>query len=484
MDKTSIDESSILGVLNRANPWWKIREVPESRLEEFKRRDFYHYKNLLKENKDILIIAGPRRVGKTIIMHQLIQSLLKEGVDPKRILYASLDQYGVRGISLRSILDMYSNYILAETFDNLKTKHYLFLDEIQSLDNWATQLKNWHDYKYDLRFVVSGSSCMELMMGVSESLVGRAQRKILLPLKFSEMVRYHKVKDDYNGLHMRNVFADERTHKHPKELYKTIQKYRAEYAPVEEKIKILLNEYMVKGGYPELLKINSYDKASSVLTEKIKLTLLTDIVQRFEVRNPYALIELFSVLAKQSGDKINLTNISKNLGIERPTLSSYIEYLKDMFLISSSEYYGKSRVTRIRKAEKVYVNDPGVRNATINYLSKELTEDSTEMGKLAEQVFMDHLRRLSFVIRPSSLKPEVFYWQHRGKEVDAVIEIKNKPIPFEVKYQNKICERDSDNLKRFIEEYKASMGVLITKNDLVLKDNILCLPLWLFLCMV
>jgi hypothetical protein len=484
MNKKEIDESEVLGVLNRSNPWWKTNEVPKSRLEDFKRKDYYQYKDTLTENKEIIIIAGPRRVGKTIIIHQLIQNLLKEGVEAKRILYASLDQYGIRGLSLKDLLNFYSTYVLTETFDDLTQTNYIFLDEIQTLDGWASQLKNWYDYKYNLKFVVSGSSCMELMMGVSESLVGRAHRKILFPFKFSEIMRYNKIKDDYDGLHMREAFLEGLKKQDSENIFKALQKGRADFTPVEEKIRIQLNEYLLKGGYPELLKVNNYDEASRILSEKIKLTLLTDIVQKFEVRNPHALIELFSVLAKQSGDKINLSSISQNLGIERPTLNSYIEYLKDMFLISSSEYYGESRVTRIKKAEKVYVNDPGVRNATINYLGKDLITNPTEIGTLAEQVFMDHLRRLVYNLRPSSIQPEVFYWQHRGKEVDAVIKINKLPIPFEVKYRNKISGSDLANIKKFIEKHKTPLGVLITKDDFRIDGNIIYIPLWLFLCMV
>lgn len=157
-----MQEIEVLRILSQYNPWWANKDIPSSKKIEFKRGDFYMLQNHLLNRKEILSIVGPRRVGKTILIYQLIESLLDTKIDPSRILYLSVDDVGLNngGATLEQIFNVYSKYVIRNTFDNLKETCYLFLDEIQEIPDWEKLLKNWQDFGHNIKFIISGSSSL------------------------------------------------------------------------------------------------------------------------------------------------------------------------------------------------------------------------------------------------------------------------------------------------------------------------------------
>ena len=103
------------------------------------------------------------------------------------------------------------------------------------------------------------------------------------------------------------------------------------------------------------------------------------------------------------------------------------------------------------------------------------------MGKVAETLAHDHCKRLKFCLELVP-NPELFYWKDdKGNEVDLIVEIKNIPIPIEIKYKNNISSANLNGIKAFISQKKCSFGFVITKDLLDIKDNLIFIPLWLFL---
>ena len=158
------------------------------------------------------------------------------------------------------------------------------------------------------------------------------------------------------------------------------------------------------------------------------------------------------------------------------------KYLTKAYLIKSSEFYSQSRKVRIRKQDKIYVLDAGIRNAVVDYLDDNLLKDFTELGIVAESIIFDHLIRLKFNIEPGP-EPEIFYWKN-SKEIDFVLPIKRKLIPIESKFRNKIPRESIEAIKVFIKEKDSPFGIIITKDEFDLDDNILKIPLWVFLLVV
>src|SRR3989344_5783319 len=375
-----MEELEVVRILNKYNPWWSGKDVPASKTSIFKRGDFFAIKKNL-HRKEIVSIIGPRRVGKTILIHQLIESLLEEDVDPKRILYISVDEVEInkQGAELKDVLQAYSKFIIQTPLDSLKEMHYLFLDEIQEIPQWEKLMKNWQDFGYNLKFIISGSSSIWISKGTEESLLGRIKTSVMLPMKFSEFLRYKGViNEDFfrRRMQIRDYLIDAIAKKDPSIFYTALENVAGEVSGKRNDIEIALNRYLTVGGYPEFLEEGDYDRISESVRDKIKLIFFKDIVRYFKIRNPGVLEDLFKLLAKSSGGYFNLAGTAAILGIERPTLRDYVKYLAKAYLIQSSQFFSESRKKRISKQDKVYVLDPGIRNGMVDHLDETLINDS------------------------------------------------------------------------------------------------------------
>lgn len=481
-----MEEVEILRILNKYNPWWEGKEIPLSKTNSFKRGDFHMLRPHL-DRKEILSIIGPRRVGKTILIHQLIQDLMESGTDPKRIFYLSVDEVELNkgGAELKDILETYSKYVIKTPLDSLKETHYLFLDEIQEIPNWERILKNWYDFGYKLKFIISGSSSIWISKGTEESLLGRIKSTIMLPLKFSEVLRYKNIlPGDFHII--RKIVRDslvEAVQKNKVSIFKDgLDRFIGDLIGKRSEIEIELNRYLTVGGYPEFLEERDYTRIGESVRDKIKLIFFKDIVRYFRIRNPSVLEDLFKLLAKQSGSNFNLAKTAELLDIQRPTLRDYLKYLTKAYLIKASQYHSPSRRTRIRKQEKIYVLDAGIRNGVLNYIDDTLIANDTEVGCVVEGVLFDHLIRLKFNIEPGP-EPEIFYWKDK-KEIDFIMPIKRKPIPIESKFRNQIPVETLQTINEFIGENDSPFGIIVTKEEFKVEGNIILIPLWMFLLII
>jgi len=231
----------------------------------------------------------------------------------------------------------------------------------------------------------------------------------------------------------------------------------------------------------EFLEENDYQRISEAIRDKIKLIFFKDIVRYFRIRNPSVLEDLFKILAKESGFSFNVANTARVLGIERPTLKEYLKYLTKAYLIESAEFYSESRRKRLRKQEKIYVLDPGIRNGIVDYLDDTLVSNPQELGKVVEGLVFDHLKRLKYNIEPGPL-PQIFYWKNQ-KEIDFILQIKRKAIPVEVKYRAAIPSSAISTINEFLDMHKCPLGIIISKEELSMNQKVITIPLWLFLLM-
>lgn len=479
----NMNEPDILTIISKYNPWWTGSEIPKLQLLNYKRRFFY---TLTKEfeTREITSILGPRRVGKTVLIHQLIKSLIDKGIPPVNILYISLDHSELRRdkIGIREVLETYYKLLLKKPLEISDEKVYVFLDEIQSVEDWHKILKNIWDLKYNIKFFVSGSSTMALSKGAMESLLGRIRPFTILPFKFSEVLEYNKIIDKLPSSFLRDAFMRSILKGDPKILFEAFNEVLGSVIPVKEKIEILLNRYFIVGGYPEFLDIDNYAQISQTIQEKLRFTFYQDIVRFFKVRNANILDDLFAMIAASSGTKTNIMKTSHDLDIQRPTLKSYIEHFRDIFLISQAEFFSKSRRHRSRKNKKIYVNDTGIRNASLGVLGETVLQDARELGSVVECFVFDHLKRLKFILEPSP-DPKLFYWDNK-KEVDFVFEFRKNILSIEVKYKNSISDDDTLGTNEFMKNFNATFGIILSKDTFELRRNILIIPIWLFILII
>lgn len=479
------DPERLLQILSEANPWWTGGGVPSSLAPPYRRRDFFVLRKKL-DGRPIVALAGPRQVGKTTLMYQLLRDLLESGVPPNRVLFASFDLPGL-GLAaadpLNDVVRTYEERVLRQPFRGLDGPAYILLDEVTKAPNWHRDLKGWFDFRYPLRFLVSSSSNSELKSGASASLAGRVSTQLLLSWKFVDVMSLrtgdHRANDGY--LEARTAIVPAMRRGRPDILHAELLKRRPRSAKQRVAIASTLDWYLLVDGYPELAQSTDPAACARRLDEYVKLTLAHDLYRFHEIRSSTRVLEdLLSLVASQSGGLASYAGLAEPVGLEQRTLVEYLDYLEEAFLISRASFYSRSRPSRLRKQKKVYVPNPGLLNVLRGRLDRSLLTSPEDMGSVAESVVHEHAKRLAFNLG-GGVGSEVFYWRNRrGHEVDVVIEVSGQPLPIEVKFRAD-PRQHLEGIRSFIEEKHAPLGLVITKDVLELSPPLLFVPLADFL---
>ncbi|MFH1443550.1 MAG: ATP-binding protein [Candidatus Micrarchaeota archaeon] len=474
-----MDDAELLKVLHLQNPWW---EGKQGNVPETKRRDYYVLWKALAD-KQITAIVGPRRVGKSVLMQQLIAKLIEEKTDPKSLLFVRLDEplfEPEKGLLINRLIEVYSKYVLEADLGSLSKRAYIFLDEIQHVDKWNETLKSYYDREYKIKFIVSGSSAAGITKGSSESLAGRISLNLVMPLKFIDYLKFKGLDGELEDVsfRLRESLKLAIETSDASVFMKSLNSNLSKAVPKQAHIERLLFEYMIKGGYIELIDKDDYAWCAKYLQDLMQLVIYKDIVKVFGIRNPKAMEDLLLYLGNHSSELFSETSASSKLKMKQETIGEYLDYLELVFLARRSEIYSKNRSKQLRNPKKVYICDTGIRNVLNGTYSRNALQDSGDVGLMAETVAHDHLVRLAFHL--DSYNPKCYYWKN-GKEIDNIIVHGKKAIPIEVKFKNDIVSEDSKCCSDFVAENSSPFGMVITKNKLSYNDKIINIPLWYFL---
>lgn len=426
----SIPESKILERLRFENPWWLGGGI-DAELAALPRRLYFNlFMQRLSEVelKRAIILMGPRRVGKTVMMHHAIAQLLDQGVAPAKILFIGIDN------------PIYINMGLEELFllgrsasGDLDTEgRYVFFDEIQYLKDWERHLKVLVDSYPKTKFIVSGSATAALKARSSESGAGRFHDFLLPPLTFQEFI------------HLQNL----NTLIKPSSTY-----YEAQGLDLFETLDIkALNEqfiqYLNYGGYPEVIfsdriKNNMPRYVKNDIIDKV---LLRDLPSIYGIKDVQELNRFFAYVAYNTGKEFSFEKISQESGLDKGLIRRYMEYLEAAFLVTvvhKVDERAKSfkRVTGF----KVYLSNPSLRTALFSPIQS--TDDET--GSLVETAIFSQCLHYE--------NSALFYsrWKtgRSEGEVDMVkLNLKNLLPSWcsEVKWSNRYFERPNE-LKSLLE---------------------------------
>jgi uncharacterized protein len=483
---TSTDE--VYRLLLDANPWWDSGRVPVTLSREYHRRDYYVLK-AEERRAPIVALGGPRQVGKTTLLFQLIEDLVKSGVDPQHVFFVSFDLPGLSSISaspLNDSLNVYAERVLGTPWRSLQSRVYVFLDEITKVQNWHQDLKGWFDLRYPIKFFVSSSSISELRAGSSKSLTGRVSTHLLMTWKFVDALMFLTEDDSWNdvGLRLREAFAASVDSADPRVLERRVRTFRPKLVRQRTTLQSTLDRYLLLDGFPELLESRDLQWCARRLREYLTLTIANDLYRFFQIRATGLFEDLLGLIARESGQLISYRNLAETLRVEERTIIEYLDYLESVFLVSRAQYYSESRAKRIRRQRKAYLSNPGLRNALLGRVSRRTLTDPQVLGPQAEGLAHDHAKRLVYCLDPGPT-PEAFYWRDRqNREVDIVISVGGRPVPIEVKYRTD-PHRDLEGIRSFISANSdAPFGLVITRDVLEIQGRILFLPLSHFLLMV
>lgn len=426
--------TEILEILEQINPWWNNKDF-ETEIS----RDKYlnKIKSYLK-SKEILVLTGVRRAGKTTLLMQTIKSLLEKGVEQKQILFVNFDEADLSNLKtpIKSVLDTY----LSEVADDTK-KSYLIFDEVQNIEEWERWAKTIYDGKKH-QLIISGSSSHLLDSKLASLLSGRYLKIEIFPLDFKEYLTF-------NDIEINNKIS-----------------------LVSQKNKILkeLKNYLLKGGFPRIVLEKNEKLRNELLKIYYETIIYKDIILMNKIRDQKLMRELLYYLMSNFTSLYSYKKISNNLSADFSTIKEYFDYIESSKIFFEIPIFSYSLKTQLRNNKKIYCIDNGLRNA----ISFKFSRDE---GRLAENLVFLELKRK---------QEQIYYWKDKN-EVDFVVKNRDASLrAINVSYTNEISEREINGLLEFKNNFnKSNELIIITKNKeetiTIEKNNIKFIPLWKWL---
>lgn len=440
-----ISKDALLKVLTSYNPWWKTGNINPKLSKTYKRFAYYESMKLLQmENlRRTVILTGTRRVGKTTIQYQMIETLLKKGVQPQKIVFISMDHPMLKLSAMNEILECYHENI----YPNQDV--YYFFDEIQYAQDWDKWLKTIYDMQPDTKMVATGSASPVIIKGNQESGAGRWTVVHVPTMSFYEYCELIGVEKPQLPEDLKITPL----------LHKT-QQERTSIMLQLSKVQNHFIRYLQVGGFPELALADNDIMAQQIMREDVvDKVLKRDLPSIYNIRNATELERIFIYLCNVSSEIVSIEAITKELsGVSRPTVENYIRYLESANLIYQSWPVDMSDKKVLKARPKIYIADAAIRNAVL--MDDTVLTDPVEMGKIVETAVYKHVAAFYYQMATS-----VGYYRggKKDKEIDIVVAChNNKKILIEVKYRNEAPIPESSAIYTMSE--KVAAAIVVTKN--------------------
>jgi len=513
----NIPSDQLIKILSQFNPWWRGEAIPD--LAGWHRASFQELFTWVytPPAPRAVFLSGARQVGKTTLLLQVVDKLLKEGVVPGNILYATFDHPIIKMAGIDRILEAWR-----EREPKTQEVEYLLLDEAQSISNLGTWVKHKVDFDRNRRIVFTGSA-MPLISSEQESGVGRWHTIRLTTLSFYEYLQLKKssssrhmkllidkFKDfDLNfdsskystffssnvekNLHADNIRNIDFLKDFPK--YSTLlsnldpvkfdfSKFLSSPFPEPPSLKSLrdlfewpqqefyrvaelavlyvghFHEYLVRGGFPQTTQVESITQAQRLLREDIiDKVLKRDMTALFGVRRVLDLEQTFLYLCMHDGGLLDMQGLCKNLEVTRPTAQRFIELLEASHLIYRLQPFGYGKEI-LRGKYKIYLADAAIAPAVL-LKGKNILDNTSALGIATETAVFKHLFARYY---PQDVR--FSYWRGvKDHEVDLVAEMGSQIIPFEVKYRSqRTGMRDLKGLLELCKAKNIEHAYVITKS--------------------
>ena len=358
----------------------------------------------LEKNK-VLIIYGPRQVGKTTLVHQFLsQTKLRHTLFTGDELGFAKD-FGACDLEF-----------IKKTFSKTEL---LVIDEAQKIENIGRALKLTVDHLPDIYVVVTGSSSFDLANSMDEPLTGRKNIITLYPISLNELTKAQS----------------------PYELERSV------------------GDHLIYGMYPNIITYKTYAEKENRIKEIANAYVIKDVLEFHKVKRSEAVVNLLRLLAFQIGSEVSTSELGQQLGLDHKTVARYLHLLEQSFVIFRLNGFSRNLRKEISKMSKYYFFDTGVRNALISNFNS--LEQRNDVGQLWENfIMMERIKGNAY----SKLSVNYYFWRTWDQKEIALIEERGgKLCGYEFKWGGKKARPPKD----WLETYKeASFEVIDRENYL------------------
>ena len=423
------------------NGWWYGEGVPDS----IPRTEYMDNLIPLLDMREIVVLMGIRRSGKSTLLYQMIGHLLKTG-SAHNICYINFDDNAL----IPFVKDPDFLQTIYETYleeQGPVGRVFLFFDEIQNVQSWEAWVKKMYDKNRDVKFIITGSSSSLLQKEYSSLLTGRVITTEVYPLSFDEYLTF-------TGLDLADKTPG----------------YLLNQKPA---IKRKLSEYMSYGGFPEVVLQGMERFKIQQLKNYFTGIIARDVLLRYSIRDASKIEGVSHLLLTGIAAPVSARKLGNTLGISPHTVLDYIRILEEVYLVQTLPFFSYSLKEQMSRQKKIYCIDSGIKNAIGFTFSR-------DMGRTAENIVFTSLKRMN---------RDVFYWKNKkGWEVDFVVK-----SGLDVAELIQVCWNLSDGVEgrevrglvAAMEYFNLGKSTIITedtlKEELVGDIAIEFVPLWLWL---
>lgn len=388
----------------------------------------------LWRDERIIVLLGARQVGKTSIMHLLVKNLLgTEKIERKRVFYLDLEDMELLDIVNKGV-DEFISFLKAKGA-NLEERCFIFLDEIQYMENPSNFLKLIVDHHPEIKLIVSGSSSFAIKSKFKDSLAGRKIVFNIYHLDFGEFLEFRGAG---NLAQLWDVGDWEKARFFQKDFLRYFE------------------EYVVFGGLPKSTLLPTKSEKIEYLKDVVNSYIKKDIKDLFRIDNPQAFNKFIKLLSVSSAQLLNFSNFASACGISRQTLERYLFILENTFVIKLVSPFYTNKTKEITKMPKPYFIDTGIRNVIIGDLNG--LDARGDTGVLAENSVF------SMLLSHLGLLDEIYYWRTKaGAEIDFILKGGTTTI-YEVKYQTFKVPKIPRSIRSFVNEYSTERVYICTKD--------------------
>jgi uncharacterized protein len=392
--------SRIREALVELNPWWKGEFSVE-----YRDREVYGEIQKFALMPQMIALTGLRRVGKTTLMLKMVEDAIRKGFSSRDIVYFSFDEF--KESQIREVLDEYETLMGR---DLTSGRCLAMFDELQKVKGWQDQLKALYDRcQKHLKIVISGSESLFIRKGSKETLAGRLFEFKIEPLSFREYLAFKGIKYEPIGLY-------------------------------EKDLARLFDEFILSEGFPELVDVKEKTIVKKYLRESIvEKVVFRDLPSLLGIRDTSCLESLLNILMEEPGQLVELSELAGELKVSRQTLSSYLSYLEQSFLVRKLYNYSTGRRKVERKLKRYY--------PTIISVDLLFREDDLSKSRVFEWAVI------------SQMGAEFFWRDPYKNEVDAVL-TNRKAVPVEIKYG----KTDFTGLRAFMRRFSVRTGYLVSRD--------------------
>ncbi len=397
------------------NPWWAgekdwLKAYPRSGLQAAR---------LLSGRKEILAISGVRRSGKTTMLHLLIHQLLSEGVPAGNILHLNLEDPAFKDASL---FELYEKYL---EFLNPSGTVHLFLDEVQEVDAWQKDLRKLYDGAQNVKTVVTGSNSSLLKGEYAALLTGRTVPYEVYPFSFREIVEHKGILRDFTA--------------------PAIIRNKA-------RIRHAFNEYLVYGGFPEVVNEEHVKLKAALLKEYYTGILTRDVIRRYAIRRTRQYEKAAYYLMSNATALFSVKNLSGVLDVNAHTLEEYLGFLEDVYLLFGVNHFTYSLKKQITYPRKAYCVD----NGFIHAVAFRFSEDS---GRLLENAVYAALKMAGLPCYYWKGKRECDFIIQEGRAVSQVIQVSHSLKDASTR------KREIEGVLEAMREFHLTRGTILTYDE-------------------